>query len=131
MASVAGVTGRQHPLPHMPPGHVQGHPNGQQDTLVLNLSDEDLAARTLYVGNLPFRVRWQDLKDLFRKVGTVARADVALWPDNRSKGHGNVVFSSPSDVQVAKGKNHRGNRSIYKRNADVGKRYVSIIFLDE
>lgn len=30
---------------------------------------------------LPFRVRWQDLKDLFRKCGTVLRADVALTLD--------------------------------------------------
>lgn len=37
---------------------------------------------------LPYRVRWQDLKDLFRRSGTVLRADVALSPDNRSRGHG-------------------------------------------
>ncbi|KAH9976234.1 hypothetical protein BGW80DRAFT_1436217 [Lactifluus volemus] len=42
----------------------------------------------LFVGNLPYRVRWQDLKDLFRKAGTVLRADVSLGPDNRSRGHG-------------------------------------------
>lgn len=30
---------------------------------------------------LPFRVRWQDLKDLFRKCGTVLRSDVALTLD--------------------------------------------------
>lgn len=35
---------------------------------------------------LPFRVRWQDLKDLMRRAGTVLRADVSLGPDNRSKG---------------------------------------------
>ncbi|KAF8178273.1 hypothetical protein BJ912DRAFT_668300 [Pholiota molesta] len=34
----------------------------------------------LFVGNLPYRVRWQDLKDLFRKAGTVLRADVSLGP---------------------------------------------------
>lgn len=48
----------------------------------------------LYVGNLPFRVRWQDLKDLFRKCGTVLRADVALTPhDGRSRGFGVVLFA--------------------------------------
>lgn len=48
----------------------------------------------LYVGNLPFRVRWQDLKDLMRKCGTVLRADVALTPhDGRSRGFGVVLFA--------------------------------------
>lgn len=47
---------------------------------------------------LPFRVRWQDLKDLFRKCGTVLRADVALTADNRSKGFGTVLFANESDA---------------------------------
>ena len=52
---------------------------------------------------LPFRVRWQDVKDLFRGAGTVLRADVALSYDNRSKGHGTVLFSSVEDAQRAIG----------------------------
>ncbi|BGP15588.1 hypothetical protein JCM10213v2_003567 [Rhodosporidiobolus nylandii] len=49
----------------------------------------------LFVSNLPFRVRWQDLKDLMRKCGTVLRADVALSPtDGRSRGFGVVLFAS-------------------------------------
>ena len=31
----------------------------------------------LFVGNLPYRVRWQDLKDLFRRAGTVLRRRLA------------------------------------------------------
>ncbi|RIB28004.1 hypothetical protein C2G38_1880953, partial [Gigaspora rosea] len=50
---------------------------------------------------LPFRVRWQDLKDLFRKAGTVLRADVAMGYDNRSKGHGTVLFGSLEDAKNA------------------------------
>ncbi|KAI7850351.1 hypothetical protein BDC45DRAFT_409064, partial [Circinella umbellata] len=50
---------------------------------------------------LPFRVRWQDLKDLFRKAGNVQRADVALSFDNRSKGHGTVLFATIQDAQRA------------------------------
>ncbi|CAG8501059.1 6426_t:CDS:10 [Ambispora leptoticha] len=50
---------------------------------------------------LPFRVRWQDLKDLFRKAGTVLRADVAMGYDNRSKGHGTVLFATLEDAKNA------------------------------
>lgn len=43
-------------------------------------------------------MRWQDLKDLFRRAGTVLRADVALGPDNRSRGHGTVLLGSAEDA---------------------------------
>lgn len=52
----------------------------------------------LFVGNLPYRVRWQDLKDLFRKAGSVLRADVALGPDNRSRGYGTVLLATAEDA---------------------------------
>ncbi|KAF9788638.1 hypothetical protein BJ322DRAFT_1050218 [Thelephora terrestris] len=55
----------------------------------------------LFVGNLPYRVRWQDLKDLFRKAGTVLRADVSLGPDNRSRGYGTVLLASAEDATRA------------------------------
>jgi RNA recognition motif-containing protein len=47
---------------------------------------------------LPYRVRWQDLKDLFRRAGSVLRADVALGPDNRSRGYGTVLLASAEDA---------------------------------
>lgn len=47
---------------------------------------------------LPYRVRWQDLKDLFRRAGTVLRADVSLSPDNRSRGYGTVLLASAEDA---------------------------------
>ena len=46
----------------------------------------------------PYRVRWQDLKDLFRKAGTVLRADVSLGPDNRSRGYGTVLLATAEDA---------------------------------
>uniref|UniRef100_V5EU81 RRM domain-containing protein n=1 Tax=Kalmanozyma brasiliensis (strain GHG001) TaxID=1365824 RepID=V5EU81_KALBG len=52
----------------------------------------------LLVSNLPYRVRWQDLKDLFRKAGTVLRADVSLSPDNRSRGYGTVLMATEQDA---------------------------------
>ena len=47
---------------------------------------------------LPYRVRWQDLKDLFRRAGTVLRADVSLGPDNRSRGYGTVLLATADDA---------------------------------
>ncbi|KAF1793248.1 Nucleotide-binding alpha-beta plait domain [Phytophthora cactorum] len=37
-------------------------------------------SRQLYVGNLPWDTNWQQLKDLFRTVGDVERADIAEYP---------------------------------------------------
>ncbi|OAV94897.1 hypothetical protein, variant [Puccinia triticina 1-1 BBBD Race 1] len=83
----------RHPQPYpvlpsqLQPSHHAHHPPPAQDS------------RTqLFVNNLPFRVRWQDLKDLFRKAGTVLRADVSLTPDNRSKGFGTVLFANRNDA---------------------------------
>lgn len=47
---------------------------------------------------LPYRIRWQDLKDLFRRAGTVLRADVSLGPDNRSRGYGTVLLATAEDA---------------------------------
>ncbi|KAI0090429.1 hypothetical protein BDY19DRAFT_771849 [Irpex rosettiformis] len=56
-------------------------------------------SRNLFVGNLPFHIQWQDLKDLFRQAGTILRADVALGPDGRSRGFGTVVFATELDAE--------------------------------
>ncbi|KAI1794342.1 hypothetical protein LXA43DRAFT_996669 [Ganoderma leucocontextum] len=57
--------------------------------------------RNLFVGNLPFHIQWQDLKDLFRQAGAVQRADVALGADGRSRGFGTVSFSNETDAERA------------------------------
>ncbi|CDO76457.1 hypothetical protein BN946_scf184600.g6 [Trametes cinnabarina] len=59
------------------------------------------ASRNLFVGNLPFHIQWQDLKDLFRQAGAVQRADVALGADGRSRGFGTVSFSNEADAERA------------------------------
>lgn len=41
------------------------------------------------------------MKDLFRQAGTILRADVALGPDNRSRGFGTVVFATEADAERA------------------------------
>ncbi|KAG0269315.1 hypothetical protein DFQ27_003999 [Actinomortierella ambigua] len=57
--------------------------------------------RPVFVSNIPFRLRWQDLKDLFRQAGHVVRAEVALGPDRRSRGHGTVLFSTQEEADKA------------------------------
>ncbi|EIW54931.1 uncharacterized protein TRAVEDRAFT_83958, partial [Trametes versicolor FP-101664 SS1] len=59
------------------------------------------SSRNLFVGNLPFHIQWQDLKDLFRQAGAVQRADVALGADGRSRGFGTVSFSNETDAERA------------------------------
>ncbi|OCH86335.1 hypothetical protein OBBRIDRAFT_694985, partial [Obba rivulosa] len=58
-------------------------------------------SRNLFVGNLPFHIQWQDLKDLFRQAGAVQRADVALGADGRSRGFGTVSFATETDAERA------------------------------
>ncbi|KAJ3053969.1 hypothetical protein HK102_011599, partial [Quaeritorhiza haematococci] len=60
-----------------------------------------VAGRQLFVGNLPFIVGWQDLKDLFRGAGSVIRADVATSPTGRSRGFGTVLFATVEEAQNA------------------------------
>ena len=54
------------------------------------------------MGQLPFHMQWQDLKDLFRMSGgTILRADVAML-DGRSRGFGMVTFASEADAERAR-----------------------------
>ncbi|GMM29266.1 single-stranded telomeric DNA-binding/mRNA-binding protein [Martiniozyma asiatica (nom. inval.)] len=48
----------------------------------------------VFVGNLPFSLRWQDLKDMFRECGDILRADVRENAGGRSRGYGTVVFAN-------------------------------------
>lgn len=58
--------------------------------------------KKLYVGELAWSVSWQDLKDHFKSVGEVIRADVATEEGGRrSKGFGFVEFYSAEDAQRA------------------------------
>eukprot|EP01113_Clastostelium_recurvatum_P023189 TRINITY_DN2771_c0_g1_i1.p1 TRINITY_DN2771_c0_g1~~TRINITY_DN2771_c0_g1_i1.p1 ORF type:complete len:230 (+),score=56.66 TRINITY_DN2771_c0_g1_i1:258-947(+) len=57
----------------------------------------------LFVGNLPYSTKWQDLKDHFAPYGSVTHADILMGPDGRSKGCGIVKFISEQDAQNAIG----------------------------
>jgi len=55
----------------------------------------------VFVRNLPFSTKWQELKDKFRDAGHVSRVDIKTNEDGRSKGFGTVTFESPEDAKRA------------------------------
>ncbi|EDO07029.1 RNA recognition motif domain containing protein [Babesia bovis T2Bo] len=55
----------------------------------------------VYVGNLSWRVKWQDLKDHMKQVGEVIRADIIEDFDGKSKGCGIVEFVDEITAQRA------------------------------
>jgi RNA recognition motif-containing protein len=56
----------------------------------------------LYVGNLPFDARDEELRDLFASHGTVATARVVVdHQRDRSRGFGFVEFDDPSHGRAA------------------------------
>jgi RNA recognition motif-containing protein len=55
----------------------------------------------VYVGNLPWKTTWFDLKDKFAEFGTVVRADVPRNEEGRSRGFGIVKFASEADMDSA------------------------------
>lgn len=57
--------------------------------------------RKIVVWNLPYLIRWQDLKDLFRDYGNVIRADVPQTHDGKSRGMGTVLFETELEAERA------------------------------
>eukprot|EP00915_Cephaloidophora_sp_WS-2016_P000156 GHVH01000245.1.p1 GENE.GHVH01000245.1~~GHVH01000245.1.p1 ORF type:complete len:244 (+),score=39.29 GHVH01000245.1:148-879(+) len=58
--------------------------------------------KQLFIGNLAFKTSWQDLKDEFRTIGDVQRAEVFTTIHNgyrRSKGCGIVVMENEEDAK--------------------------------
>jgi len=56
----------------------------------------------LYVGNLPYSFRDEDLQQTFSQYGSVGSAKVMMERDTgRSKGFGFVEMSSPAEAEAA------------------------------
>jgi len=55
----------------------------------------------VFVGNLPWDVAWQALKDHFRAAGNVMHADVMVDGEGRSRGFGTVLFSTTREAAKA------------------------------
>jgi len=57
--------------------------------------------RQLFITNLAYETKWNELKGLFEERGEVERADVMTFPDGRSKGIGTVRFAHSDDANAA------------------------------
>lgn len=55
----------------------------------------------LFVNNLSYDTTWKELKDHFRTVGEVERAEVIEGPDGRKKGFGTVRFYEAKHAEEA------------------------------
>ncbi len=66
----------------------------------LRVRPED-KGRLLYIGNIPWRASWQDLKDIFRDCGEVIRVDIAEDRDGRSRGYATILFEKEEEAQAA------------------------------
>jgi len=63
-------------------------------------SKKPAAGSQIFIQNLPYETSWQDLKDEFRKVGEVLRAEIHM-SDGRSRGQGTVLFEKAADASRA------------------------------
>lgn len=62
----------------------------------------------VYVSNISYEYRWQDLKDLFRsQVGEVAFVELFVDENDKPKGCGIVEFSEPASVKKCMEVMHR------------------------
>ena len=67
-----------------------------------------ISERRIYVSNIPYDYRWQDLKDLFRtEVGKVAHVELFTDENEKPRGCGIVEFEDADSVKVAVEKMHR------------------------
>lgn len=63
----------------------------------------DIETNKLFVGNLHWHVRWQELKEYFSQWGEVEYASVALDRETKkSRGFGFVTFTQADDAERAK-----------------------------
>lgn len=77
----------------------------------------------VYISNIPYGYRWQDLKDLFRShVGEVAFVELFVDENDKPRGCGIVEFSDPESVKKCMEVMHRfelkGRKMVIKE--DVG-----------
>lgn len=81
---------------------------GGRDRSPLNRSRQSRNDCRVFVSNLPYEFRWQDLKDLLRReVGEVSFVELFTDEHDKPKGCGIVEFESPDSVKKAIDKLHR------------------------
>jgi len=72
-----------------------------REMAALEASKRSIKENRVYVGNLAFSVKWNDLKDYMREVGNVVFAEVMVLPNGMSKGCGVVEFSTREEAERA------------------------------
>jgi RNA recognition motif-containing protein len=101
-----------------PAGARRGANNNRAKIGPLRVRPED-EGRLVYVGNIPWRSSWQDIKDFFREIGPVIRVDIPLdKATRRSRGFATVLFEKAEDAATAIQKlnnTEMGGRSITVR----------------
>eukprot|EP00873_Tetraselmis_striata_P011030 jgi/Tetstr1/431294/TSEL_020988.t1 len=95
---VAGGTGRARARSRPAPARARAPAKRHADNADLTIK----VARRVYVGNMSWQTSWQNLKDHFKTVGYVTRADVILEQGStRSKGYGIVEYSTSEEAARA------------------------------
>ena len=70
------------------------YPEDMKERLARGLPAEPVARYRCFVGNLPFGVTEEEIRELFERVGTVASATVMVDENGRPKGFGFVNMES-------------------------------------
>ena len=87
----------------------------------------------IYVGNLPFETKEDELRELFESFGTVESVKIIRdFNTGRSKGYGFIEMPIESEAQIAienlngkdvKGRNIRVNKAHNKRRGNVRRNF--------
>ena len=72
---------------------------------------------TVFVANIDYTMKWQELKDIFKMAGRVNNVKMVEDSDGKSKGYGTIVFATPLEALEAVAKLH--NQSIRDRRITV------------
>ncbi|SCV67431.1 BQ2448_5042 [Microbotryum intermedium] len=69
-----------------------------RQTAAIEASKHSKKENRVYITNLSFNVKWNDLKDFMREAGTVVFSEIMTLPNGMSKGCGVVEFSRPEEA---------------------------------
>mmetsp|Transcript_36721 Transcript_36721/g.70797 ORF Transcript_36721/g.70797 Transcript_36721/m.70797 type:complete len:330 (-) Transcript_36721:245-1234(-) len=83
------------------PSRMQRGRNARRGGTPYSKSGGTVEGNSVFVGNLNWNVRWQELKDHMGTVGEVEFADVLTRPDGKSSGGGIVRYKYAKDAQRA------------------------------
>jgi RNA recognition motif-containing protein len=63
--------------------------------------EQEVNKKKLFVASLSFKMRDNDLQEIFNTIGNVVNAKVVMNRDGRSKGYGFVEMASEEEAQHA------------------------------